>query len=182
MAIDSGIYANLTFHQGAISGSIYWDEVQVGVTAEQIATSVNGTGGGGSNGFDIAYQAFIAADQISDEDLNGAEFDGIVGLALSANSVIGSIIPGTTTGNPDGATFLDNLFGSGVGAPIGRYFTMSLERRGDTRTKSSFGLGMFDKDVCTGVCLPNYNSIVTSPNGPLHWRILLQEITVGKFS
>lgn len=181
-SLDSGQYANITYQQGAVSGSIYWDEIQIGVTEAQIATSVNGTGGGGANGFDIGYQAFIAADSVSQEDLSGGDFSGVLGLAMAANSVIGSIIPGTTTGQPDGATFLDNLFGLGIGAPIGRYIGLSLERRGDTRTKSSLGVGMFDTSVCGNTCTPNYSSIVTSSSGALFWRILLQGISVGKLT
>ena len=159
---------------------MYWDEVQIGVTEEQIQTSVNGTGRGGATGFDIGFQAFIAADQVTDEDLSGGEFDGILGLALPANSIIQSFIPGSTTGQPDGATFLENLFGLGPGAPIGRYVSMSLERRGDTRTTSSLGLGMYDETLCPGKCVPNYSPVITSIQGPLYWRILLQAVNVGE--
>lgn len=180
LSIDSGQYINLNYHQGSVSGSVYWDEIQIGVTQDQIETSVNGTGRGGATGFDIGFQAFIAADKVQDEDLSGGEFEGILGLALPANSIVQSYIPGSTTGQPDGATFLENLFGLGPGAPIGRYFAMSLERRGDTRTKSTFGLGMYDETVCTGNCTPNYNPVVTSAQGPLYWRILLQGISVCK--
>lgn len=116
---------------------------------------------------------------MTQEDLSGGDFSGVLGLAMASNSVIGSIIPGTTTGQPDGATFLDNLFGLGSGAPVGRYFGMSLERRGDSRTRSSLGVGRYDEDVCGVPCVPNYSSIITSSNGPLFWRILLQGISVG---
>lgn len=149
----------------------------MGVTVAQIESAVNGTGGGGSNGFDVGYQAFVAANDVGNEDLSGGQFSGVLGLALPANSVILNELGGSTSGNPDGAPFLDNLFGSGENAPQGRYFSLSLERIGDSRTKSSLGIGMFDTSLCPEPCMPNYSSVVTSSLGPLYWRIPLQGIT-----
>ncbi|KAJ9091831.1 hypothetical protein QFC19_008945 [Naganishia cerealis] len=162
---------------GHAAGEVYWDELQMGVTVSQIHNAVNGTGGGGSNGFDVGYQAFVAANDVGNEDLSGGQFSGVLGLALPANSVILNQLGGATSGAPDGAPFLDNLFGSGVNAPQGRYFSLSLERIGDTRTKSSLGIGRFDDSLCPEPCIPNYSSVVTSSLGPLYWRIPLQGIT-----
>jgi hypothetical protein len=139
MLSSQGVYTNLTYQTGFASGEVYWDEVQIGVTETTVVTSANGTGNGGQNGFDIAYQAMIVADTVQNEDLSGGQFAGILGLAresedadpstasmwifdffffpffptwgyaVPANSVISSQIPGSTSGQPDGATFLDNL-------------------------------------------------------------------------
>jgi hypothetical protein len=175
--IAQGTYVNLTYQSGHAAGEVYWDEVQIGVTIPQIESALNGTGGGGANGFDVGYQAFVAANDVGNEDLSGGQFSGVLGLALPANSVILNQLGGSTSGAPDGAPFLDNLFGSGVNAPQGRYFSLSLERVGDTRTKSSLGIGTFDNSLCPAPCIPNYSSIVTSSAGPLYWRIPLQGIT-----
>lgn len=168
---------NLTYQSGHAAGEVYWDEVQLGVSVSTIESALNGTGGGGSNGFDVGYQAFVAANDVGNEDLSGGQFSGVLGLALPGNSVILNQLGGSTSGAPDGAPYLDNLFGSGVNAPQGRYFTLSLERLGDSRTKSSLGIGMFDDTLCPLPCVPNYSSIVTSSVGPLYWRIPLQGIT-----
>ncbi|KAJ9093685.1 hypothetical protein QFC21_006281 [Naganishia friedmannii] len=176
-SMDASAYANLTYQSGHAAGEVYWDELQIGLTVAQIESAINGTGGGGSNGFDVGYQAFVAANDVGNEDLSGGQFSGVLGLALPANSVILEQLGGSTSGNPDGAPFLDNLFGSGENAPQGRYFSLSLERIGDTRTKSSLGIGMFDSSLCPEPCIPNYSSVITSSQGPLYWRIPLQGIT-----
>lgn len=80
-AIDSGSYANLTFQTGAAAGEIYWDQVQVGVNVSTIETAVNGTGFGGASGFTVSYQAFVAATEVSSEDLSGGSFSGVLGLS-----------------------------------------------------------------------------------------------------
>lgn len=177
LSMSQGTYVNLTYQSGHAAGEVYWDEVQIGVTVAQIESAINGTGGGGANGFDIGYQAFVAANDVGNEDLSGGQFSGVLGLALPANSVILSQLGGSTSGAPDGAPFLDNLFGSGVNAPQGRYFSLSLERLGDSRTKSSLGIGAFDDSLCPAPCVPSYSSVVTSSMGPLYWRIPLQGIT-----
>lgn len=99
---------------------------------------------------------------------------------VPANSIILSDIAGSTTGNPDGATFLDNLFGSGLSAPSDKLFSLSLARREDVRTASSFGIGAISKALCPQPCNPTYIPIVSQPSlgavGYLHWRIPLQGI------
>jgi hypothetical protein len=78
------VYTDLNFLTGFASGEIYWDEVQIGVTENTVVTSVNGTGGGGSFGFDIAYQALVVADTVLNEDLTGGKFSGVLGLACAS--------------------------------------------------------------------------------------------------
>lgn len=181
-AIDTGAYANLAFQRGSANGEIYWDQIHVGVDVSTIQTSVNGTGFGGDSGFTVGYQALVAADTVKDEDLSGGGFSGVLGLSPPANSVITTIIPGATSGGPDGATFLDNLFGAGNTAPVGRYLSLALERWGDSTTKSSLGFGARDTSICGNPCQPNYSNVVSSPSGPLFWRIMLEGITVDTFN
>lgn len=101
---------------------------------------------------------------------------------VPANSVILSQIAGSTSGAPDGATFLDNLFGSGASAPTQRLFSLSLERREDVRTSSTLGIGAVSTSYCpTDTCKPNYLPITPQPSlgatGYLHWRLPLQGIS-----
>lgn len=104
---------------------------------------------------------------------------------MPANSVITQTIPGTTSSSPDGATFLDNLFGAGSSAPTNRYFSLSLGRRDDVRTYSTFGIGEVDYNLCPEPCAPKYISIVPQPTlgrtGYLHWRIPLDGIKTTIF-
>lgn len=85
------------------------------------------------------------------------------------------MIPGTTGSNPDGATFLDNLFGAGASAPTNRYFSLSLGRADDYRTYSTFGIGEVDENLCGSPCDPKLLNIVPQPTlgrtGYLHWRV-----------
>ncbi|KAK4683562.1 hypothetical protein P7C73_g6681, partial [Tremellales sp. Uapishka_1] len=166
-SLDSGVNATLAFQEGSVAGDIYWEEIDIG-------------------GFGIGYQAFVSADDVENEDLGGGDFSGLLGLALPANSVILDQIPGTTSSNPDGATFLDNLFGSGASAPTERLFTLSLARREDVRTTSLFSIGAISSDLCPSPCSPSYAPIVAQPNlgviGYLHWRVQVESISATTFS
>ncbi|WRT63430.1 uncharacterized protein IL334_000335 [Kwoniella shivajii] len=166
-SLDSGVSANVQYQSGEVDGEIYWEEVTVG-------------------DFGIGYQAFIAASVVTDEDLKGGNFVGVLGLALPASSTILSTIGGTTGSNPDGATFLDNLFGAGIDAPSERVFALALERREDVRTSSSFGIGTVDQDFCPSPCEPPYIPIISQPQlgvtGYLHWRIPIQSISMTTWS
>lgn len=180
LALESGEYASLQYLYGStVAGSIYWDGLQVGITVEQVLENLNGTGRGGDGGFEIGFQAFVAATKVVNQDLQGGQYAGLLGVGLSANSIIQSIIPGKTSSQPDGAPFLDNLFGLGPGAPIGRYFTLSLERRQDPRVPSKLGLGMYDETLCPGTCRPSYSTVIPTLIGTTHWRIALQGIQVA---
>ncbi|KAL7418968.1 hypothetical protein Q5752_006652 [Cryptotrichosporon argae] len=162
-SVDSGSSANLTFQSGSASGEIYWEEVQVGT-------------------FGIGYQAFVAADMVVDENLGGGNYSGVLGLALPQNSVIFAEIGGTTGSSPDGATFLDNLYGSGNSAPTDRVFALSLERYQDVRTASTLGIGTTDDRFCAPPCDPDYISIVADPSlgvtGFLYWRVPIDSVEV----
>ncbi|WVW81569.1 hypothetical protein I302_103564 [Kwoniella bestiolae CBS 10118] len=162
-SLQSGVSADITYQSGSVDGNIYWEEIQVG-------------------DFGIGYQAFIAATDISNEDLKGGNFAGVLGLALPASSTILTNIGGTTSSDPDGATFLDNLFGAGASAPSERLFALALERREDVRTSSTFGIGAVDQNICPSPCEPPYIPIISQPQlgvtGYLHWRIPIQGVSV----
>jgi hypothetical protein len=101
---------------------------------------------------------------------------------VPANSIILSDIAGSTSGDPDGATFLDNLFGLGDSAPTQRLFSLSLERREDVRTSSTLGIGAISSAYCpSDTCSPSYMPIISQPSlgatGYLHWRLPLQGIS-----
>ncbi|WVQ93869.1 hypothetical protein IAU59_000947 [Kwoniella sp. CBS 9459] len=162
-SLDAGVSADIQYQSGAVSGDIYWEEISVG-------------------DFGIGFQAFIAATSVTDEDLKGGNFDGVLGLALPASSTILQTIGGTTSSNPDGATFLDNLFGAGSDAPSERLFALSLERREDVRTMSTLSIGTVHQSYCPSPCQPPYIPIISQPQlgstGYLHWRIPLQGVSV----
>ncbi|WWC57905.1 uncharacterized protein I303_100440 [Kwoniella dejecticola CBS 10117] len=165
-SLDSGVSADITYQSGSVDGDIYWEEITVG-------------------DFGIGYQAFIAATDVTNEDLSGGNFSGVLGLALPASSTILTSIGGTTGSNPDGATFLDNLFGAGASAPTERLFALGLERREDVRTSSSFGIGAVDQKICPSPCSPPYIPIISQPQlgvtGYLHWRIPIQGVSITTF-
>lgn len=141
---------------------------------------------------------------MTNENLGGGAFSGVLGMAckscrihvndkfrkannlVPANSIISSQIPGTTSSNPDGATFLDNLFGSGALAPTQRIFSLALERREDVRTTSLLTIGSTYDRYCPSPCSPSYISIIANPNlgvtGYLHWRVPLQGITATTYT
>lgn len=95
-------------------------------------------------------------------------------------------IPGTTSSNPDGATFLDNLFGSGTYAPSQRIFSLALERREDVRTTSVLTIGSVYDKYCPAPCVPPWIPIIANPRlgpiGYLHWRVPLLGVTATTWS
>ncbi|ODN97025.1 hypothetical protein I350_08003 [Cryptococcus amylolentus CBS 6273] len=167
LSLDSDTTANITYETGAVDGTIYWEQLNVG-------------------DFSIGYQAFIGATAVTNENLKGGNFSGVLGLSLPAASSILDEIRGTTGSNPDGATFLDNLFGAGSSAPSERLFTLSLSRREDVRTLSTFGIGATSPLFCPSPCSPNFVSIVAQPSlgstGYTHWRVQIQSLSVTTWS
>lgn len=106
-------------------------------------------------------------------------------FTVPAASTILTRIPGTTSSNPDGATFLDNLFGSGIYAPTNRIFSMALERREDVRTRSLFTIGETSDRLCPEPCSPNELAVIPharlGATGFVHWRVSLIGITATTF-
>jgi len=138
---------------------------------------------------------------VTNQDLENGDFSGVLGLAcelvllyprsaaddpVPAASEIQKTIPGTTSSNPDGATFLDNLFGSGAYAPTNRLFSMALARREDVRTGSLFTIGQTNDRLCPVPCSPNYIPIIPQSRlgstGFVHWRIELTGVSATTWS
>lgn len=165
--MDTDTAIGLNYQTGSVAGNVFWEQVTFG-------------------SFSIGWQAFVAASTVYNEDLGGGNFGGLIGLAFPQNSIILSKIPAGTSSQPDGATFLDNLFGSGASAPSQRFFSLSLERREDVRTASTFGIGALSTRVCPGQCSPNYVQVIPSPNlgktGFLYWRVQIDNIKATKFA
>ncbi|KAL1412088.1 hypothetical protein Q8F55_003085 [Vanrija albida] len=166
-SMDTETQIGLNYQTGSVAGNVFWEQVTFG-------------------SFSIGWQAFVAASTVYNEDLGGGNFEGLIGLAFPQNSIILSKIPAGTSSQPDGATFLDNLFGSGASAPSQRFFSLSLERREDVRTQSTFGIGALSTTACPGQCAPNYVQVIPAPNlgrtGFLHWRVLVDRMTATKFT
>ncbi|RSH79075.1 uncharacterized protein EHS24_002007 [Apiotrichum porosum] len=166
-SLDTDMSLALKFQTGTVSGEIMWEQVTFG-------------------SFGIGYQAFVRGSTIQNEDLGGGNYTGLVGLALPANSLIEDAIPGTTGSSPDGATFLDNLYGGGSSAPTQRLFALSLARRDDTRTTSTLAIGTTDPDYCPSPCNPAFLPIVPQANlgrtGYLHWRLPVDGISATTFN
>ncbi|WVQ76421.1 hypothetical protein IAR50_006088 [Cryptococcus sp. DSM 104548] len=167
LSLDSDTTTKVTYQTGAVNGKIYWEQVNFG-------------------DFSIGYQAFIAATSVTNENLRGGNFTGVLGLSLPAASTILDEIGGTTSSDPDGATFLDNLFGAGSSAPSERLFTLSLSRREDVRTLSTLGIGAISHLFCPSPCSPHYTSIIAQPSlgstGYTHWRVQIQSLSVTTWS
>ena len=72
-----------------------------------------------------------------------SSFSGILGLALPLDSVISNLLPPTTSNNPDGATFISNVFGitPASQAPAQLFYSLLLERPGSDRVPSVLGIG-----------------------------------------
>lgn len=107
--------------------------------------------------------------------------------SVPANSIIQTELPGTFGSQPDGATWLDNVFGAGAhSAPTHRLFSLALERFDDKRTASTFGIGITDDRFCSPPCSPPFVPIVAESKlgktGFLHWRMLLDGIYTTTWS
>ena len=83
-----------------------------------------------------------AATNVVNETLSSS-FSGILGLALPLDSVISNLLPPTTSNNPDGATFISNVFGitPASQAPAQLFYSLLLERPGSDRVPSVLGIG-----------------------------------------
>lgn len=70
-------------------------------------------------------------------------FDGVLGLALSDNSVISQTITPTSSNAPDGAQFTSNLFSLSPPSlsPAARFLSLTLSRPGSSTIPSLFGIG-----------------------------------------
>jgi hypothetical protein len=135
----------------------------------------------------MSNQAFAKATEVDSEPLAN-NFVGVMGLALTSDSVIASKIPPINEGNgdiPDGATIASNLFGLTPieDAPQHRYFGILLERSGmppsasnPTFVPSRFSIGTHPTDSLSGL-LQNLNPSASS-NFSSYLSSLLPQYTV----
>lgn len=140
---DTDEFFQIAYLTGNVSGPIVWDTVQLGA-------------------YGMSNQAFSRATTVDSEPLDDG-FVGVMGLALTSNSIIAGKIPPTSDGSgdiPDGATISSNLFGITPveNAPRERYFGVLLERSGmpastsdPTFIPSKFSIGQHPSDDLSGI-------------------------------
>ncbi|KAI0738767.1 aspartic peptidase domain-containing protein [Daedaleopsis nitida] len=122
----------------------------------------------------------IAASSVADEPLS-SDFNGVLGLALPANSLIAQKLPPTTSDTPDGAIFSSNLFSITPisTAPGARFLSLALERPGSDNIRSVLGVGRHPADIVPDPSKIEYATVVaTSSNGPLWWQANIEGINV----
>lgn len=129
----------------------------------------------------LAAAATVANEPLTDD------FDGILGLGLQSNSVIGLLIPPVYNNAPDGATFSANLFGitPTSQAPSNHFLGLVLARPGSDRLPSLFGIGRHPDiimDTAGGATLDpskvQYGEVVSDVNGEYLWKSDVRAITV----
>lgn len=134
----------------------------------------------------LLTSCLAAATTVANEPLTG-DFDGILGLGLQSNSVIGSLIPPVYNNAPDGATFSANLFGitPTSQAPANHFLGLVLARPGSDRLPSLFGIGRHPDivmDTAGGETLDpstvQYGQVVSDMNGEFLWKTYVRAITV----
>ena len=117
---------------------------------------------------------------MSDEPL-ASNFNGVMGLALPANSVISELVPDGTSDVPDGADLTSNIFGitPASAAPGARYFSLALERPGSDRVPSVLGIGRHPSTLVPDPSKIGYAPIVAaSSQGPRWWQPTVEAITL----
>ncbi|PIL34753.1 hypothetical protein GSI_02540 [Ganoderma sinense ZZ0214-1] len=156
----TGQSIQITYAEGEADGPIVWDAVQLG-------------------GYSIDHQALIAASTVNNEPLS-SQFNGVMGLALSSNSVIARQLPTATNDVPDGATLSSNLFSiTPLGtAPGARFFSLTLERPGSDRVPSVLGIGRHPESLITDPSKIQYAPVSPSGYGTLFWQASITAITV----
>jgi hypothetical protein len=150
---ETGQTLSINYAVGAASGPIVWDTVQVGAYA-------------------MSNQAFSPATDVENEPI-ADDFVGVLGLALTDDSLIARAIPpgeDATGDTPDGATLASNLFGltPTTDAPRERFFGFLLERSGMPPSSdnpafvpSKFSIGMHPTDDLQNL-LPDFTSSSSS--------------------
>ena len=194
-SLDSGVAANFSYQSGDVAGEIYWEQLTIGsfqigyqAFSEHYSSlsSVDGADQYQSLQPQSRIRTWPMATSLASSDFHVSEISTFpchpyADQAVPAASTIQTMIPGTTSSNPDGATFLDNLFGSGAYAPSNRLFSLALERREDVRTRSLLTIGETSDRLCPKPCSPNDLLVIPQSRlgstGFVHWRIPLQGIT-----
>ncbi|KAJ7697582.1 aspartic peptidase domain-containing protein [Mycena rosella] len=146
---------------GDVFGPIYWDTVTVG-------------------GYSVSNQALAAADVIDSEPL-AAQFSGVLGLALPANSKIAEEITPQVGDTPDGAVWMSNLFSITPvsSAPSARFLSIALGRPGSDTVPSVLGIGRHPAALVPDPSQVGYDTLYQPSNiGPMFWKTAVRHITV----
>ncbi|KAF7768411.1 hypothetical protein Agabi119p4_7654 [Agaricus bisporus var. burnettii] len=156
----TGVDFAISYLSGEVSGPIVWDQVAVG-------------------GYSIDNQAFSAATSVASEPLS-PDFQGILGLALPANSIIAELIPPQISDAPDGAAWASNLFSITPvdDAPSSRFLSLTLERPGSTQIPSLLGIGQHPPQIVDDPSRIQYSTVVSDPTATLFWKASVRGITV----
>ncbi|KAI0312251.1 aspartic peptidase domain-containing protein [Amylostereum chailletii] len=159
-ALASSVDFQIQYLAGAVSGPIYWDQLDIG-------------------GYSVGNQALAAADTVDSEPLDNG-FNGVLGLALPPNSVIQKDIPPTDGDAPDGAAFSANLFGitPAEDAPPFRFFSLALERPGVAGVPSVMGIGRHPSSLVSDPSKITYSPVIRSFYGAYFWQSSVRDITV----
>ncbi|KAF7789932.1 hypothetical protein EIP86_000880 [Pleurotus ostreatoroseus] len=158
-ATSTNVGFTITYVEGYVSGTIVWDSVSLG-------------------GYTVGAQALAAAATVDSEPLAPA-FDGVLGLALPANSVIENAVPGSFGNGPDGAVLPSNLFSITpvANAPNFRFLSLTLERPESAAVPSRLGIGRHP----SGVAHPErveYAPVWAGSSGAKWWQGSLADVTV----
>ncbi|KAI0768926.1 aspartic peptidase domain-containing protein, partial [Irpex lacteus] len=162
-AKPTGQTFQIMYVEGEAVGPIVWDQVDIG-------------------GYTVDTQAVAAAYTVDDEPLS-TDFNGVLGIALPANSVIASCVPPTTGNAPDGAVFASNLFSMTPAstAPSARFLSLSLARPEDNGggTKSQLGIGKHPPELVSDPSQVEYDNLSNPANTvPYFWQAQLSSISV----
>ncbi|TRM61998.1 aspartic peptidase domain-containing protein, partial [Schizophyllum amplum] len=164
---SGGTPFSIAYLQGSVAGEIVYDAVRLG----------------GDDGFEIPAQALSAATTVDNEPLS-RRFDGVLGLAFSANSIIRQQVPEPAEDDdddaPNGEAITTNLFAIDD-PPASAFISLLLERPGSDRYPSLMGIGTHPSatqlrlDQSPHAAL-NYLTLVSSLSGTLLFNVLVKDI------
>ncbi|KAN0123682.1 Aspartic peptidase domain containing protein [Lactarius tabidus] len=174
--IASGYDFNIIYLAGEVTGPVYWDQVQVGGSTLAIRLLVHVQIVVPPPLVDITR---AAATSVDSEPL-GYEFDGILGLALSLNSIISQHIAPTDGNGRDGAPFSSNLFGiiPVDSALASRFLSHSLSRPRPNAVPSLLGIGRHPSGLVPDPSKIRYSTLVSDHDGILFWEVEVGAINV----
>ncbi len=128
------------------------------------------------------YETLAAASDIENENLAvGSGFNGLLGLAPPANSIITSQLVSTSF-KGDSLTFVAHLFGdsdSDSAMPENHFVSLLLERPFYPFIPSRLGIGVHPTlPYSLAPSAVQFSDILPSNPGPLLWRVPVTRITI----
>ncbi|KAL1680124.1 aspartic peptidase domain-containing protein [Schizophyllum commune] len=165
---SGGTPFSIAYLQGSVAGEIVYDAVRFGDD---------------DGGFVIPAQAFAAASMVDNEPL-AHNFDGVLGLAFSANSIIRQQVPAPEeedADDPNAESVSYNLFRID-NPPASAFISLLLERPGSDRYPSMMGIGAHPSQKSlrlsqSPVDALHFLNLVSSTSGPLLFNVLLTDVT-----